>query len=694
MKRTLAMILAVAMILGCFAACGKGGDTTTTTTTTPGTQTSTPAASGNGSEVATKEEDKNAEQVVKIVYTDEVSDWNPLHPSAAGTWCNYIDTLVEYDNYGLCQPCLAESWEKSVFTYTDANGNECEGQKWVFKIREGVKWQKFDGTEYGANVVAEDWATTAKWILDPVNAARTADLMFDIVGAEDYFNAMQQFEDGVLTEAPDFSTVGVKALSEYELEITLQQACPYFLSRLTYNWGYPTNAQFLEEMGDKFGTNNQTFLYCGAFLCTTWEQNSYRVDERNPIYWDAGNIHIERIERTYNAEANTIGPELLLRGEITSCDIPSSQIDEWMSDPAKKELIRPSRPSFIYSYFYLLNAMPTYEEKNVDGYQLSHEQWTKCVNNVNFRKAFYYGLDRVKAIGCYDPFTPEVYEFRAVTPDNAFAADGVDYIKLPAMAPWTEKEYFEADTAVEYMNKAVEELTAEGVTLPIVIYMPYVTESTEVNLAVVVSQQLEDLFNKDQEVVHFVVEGYPDTNFLSTTRRAGNYSFMMSYWGPDYADPETWTDPFNLGQAYNYIWHLDGYATQTNAEDPNGRKGRTEFDETYWKDYVYNEMVKEASAEVVDLSKRYNMFAEAEAWLLDQAVVVPLGNLDSCGYTSSYLNPFESLYAAFGCSSGRYKYQVVMNAPMSTETYLESLEVWEQERADRISAAQAAGIDY
>lgn len=253
---------------------------------------------------------------------------------------------------------------------------------------------------------------------------------------------------------------------------------------------------------------------------------------------------------------------------------------------------------------------------------------------------------------------------------------------------------FNEDTAKEYMDKAVEELTAAGVTLPIVAYMPYQTDSNQVSMAVVVSQQMEALFNKDQEVIHFVLEGYPATDYLATTRRAGNYSFMMSYWGPDYADPETWTDPFNLGQAYNYFWHLDGYATQTEAGAEGSRMGRSGYDETYWKDFNYAEKVAAAASECVDLSARYNAFAETEAWLLDQAVVIPLATLGGCGYMSSYMNPFESQFAAFGVSDGRYKYQVVMSAPMSTATYLEALEVWEQERADRISAAQAAGIDY
>ena len=694
MKSILAIILAVAMVLGCFAACGKGGDTTTTpsgtstTTTTP----AAPVASGNGTAVATTEENTNVEQVVKTLYHDEISDWNPLHPSSGSTWCNWIDTLVEYDNFGMCQPCLAESWTKESFTYVDADGEDHEGQKWIFKIREGVQWQYRDGSDYGEDVCAQDWVTSIEWILDPANTARTADLVFDFIGAEDYYYAMESYEAGV-GEQPDFDTVGIKAISRYELEMDLMDPCPYFLSRLTYNWGYPTNAKFMEEMGDQFGTSCDTFLYCGAFLIEEWEQNSYMIEVRNPKYWDIEDIHIERLESTYNAEANTLAPELLLRGEISSCDIPTSQLDEWLADPAKAELIRPNRPG-TYSYFYLVNAMPTYEEKNVDGYQLDHEQWMAAANNVNFRKALYYGLDRIKAITCYDPYTPETYELRSITPYNFCAADGEDYPSLAALKPWTEKELFNEDLAREYMDKAVAELTAQGVSLPIVMYMPYQTDSNQVAMSVVVQQQMEAVFNKDQEVIHFVIEGYPSTDYLATTRRAGNYSFMMSYWGPDYADPETWTDPFNLGQAYNYFWHLDGYATAAKEGEEGARKGRNGYDETWWKDFNYNKMVQEASKECVDLSKRYNAFAETEAWLLDQAVVIPLATLGGCGYMSSYLNPFESQFAAFGVSDGRYKYQVVMAAPMSTETYLHDLEIWTQERADRISAAQAAGIDY
>lgn len=571
----------------------------------------------------------------------------------------------------MCQPCLAESWTKSE-----------DGLTWTFKIREGVKWQRYDGSEYGENVKAEDWVTSAKWILDPANTARTADLLFDMVGAKDYYMAL---ESG--TEA-NWDNVGIKAISEYELQFTLTAPCPWFLSRLTYNWGYPTCAKFLDEMGESFGTNNDTILYCGAFLCSQYEPNSYVISTRNPLYWDIDKIHVERIEEKYNAEADTLAPEALLRGEVTVADIPTDQLDGWMNDPTKKAFIRPNRPG-SYSYFFLINFMPTYTERN----GLSHEQWLKAANNLNFRKSLYYGLDRIKGIGCYDPYTPEDYELRTITPYNFCAADGKDYPYLDALKAITETEQFQPETAIEYRDKARAELEAAGVTFPIMAYMPYNSESTQqTNLAVIVSQQLEELLGSDY--IKFIIEGYPDTDYLSTTRRAGNYSFMMSYWGPDYADPETWTDPFNLGQAYNYIWRADGMATETTKEDPDGRMGRTGYDETYWKDFVYDQKVAEATAETVDNSKRYNALAEAEAWLIDQAFVIPFGVLGGCGYMSSCMNPFESQYAPFGMSDDRYKYQWVYEKPFSTEQYLEMLPVWEAERAERIAYAEANGIDY
>lgn len=676
MKKWIALLLSMVLLLSCFAGCGSDNETPDTPDNSDNQGTvSNDGESSNGGDEEVRPEGAAAEQVVKRLYTDEITDWNPLHPSAGGTWANWIDSLVEYDNYGMCQPCLAESWTKSE-----------DGLTWTFKIREGVRWQYNDGSFYGDEYVkAEDWVTSAKWILDPANTARTADLLFDMVGAEDYYLALESGQEA------DWDTVGIKAISEYELQYTLTQACPWFLSRLTYNWGYPTSAKFMEEQGDAFGTDNTTILYCGAFLCTEWDYQSWTLNERNPEYWDIKNIHVERIEETFNAEADVVGPELLLRGEVTSADIPSDQIDEWMSDPEKAALIRPVR-SGTYNYWFLFNFMPTYEESNVNGLQLDHEQWLAAANNLNFRKAVYYGLNRRKVVEIYDPYNPEAFMCGSITKPDFCAAGGTDYIYSEPLKPYTTVEQYQPEEALKYRDAARAELEAQGVSFPIVAYMPYNTSGHDGDMAVVVTQQLIELLGAD--FIQFVIEGYPDTDYLNTCRRSGNYSFQLCYWGPDYADPLTYTDPFRLGQAYAYLWRADGAATQVPAGTDGARMGRSGWDETYWINHNYTDMVTEANKEVVDMEKRYNALAECEAWLLENAYAIPIGPVGSCGYMSSYLSPFESQFAPFGFSDSRYKYQWVYEKPMDSETYMAGLEAWQVERAERIAAAQAAGIDY
>ena len=90
-------------------------------------------------------------------------------------------------------------------------------------------------------------------------------------------------------------------------------------------------------------------------------------------------------------------------------------------------------------------------------------------------------------------------------------------------------------------------------------------------------------------------------------------------------------------------------------------------------------MVDAAKAEVLDVEKRYDLFAQAEAFLIDQAWVIPF-RLGGGGYVASKLEPFTAPYAPFGIADLQYKGQVVLKEPMGTEEYMKAYEEWEQAR--------------
>ena len=100
----------------------------------------------------------------------------------------------------------------------------------------------------------------------------------------------------------------------------------------------------------------------------------------------------------------------------------------------------------------------------------------------------------------------------------------------------------------------------------------------------------------------------------------------------------------------------------------------------------YNALVDAAQAERVDLEARYTAFAEAEAFLINHAMVIPYG-LEGGGYKVSRLNVFEAQYSPFGVSELRYKGQHLLDKPMSMDEFNAAYETWRTERAEALAAA-------
>lgn len=599
--------------------------------------------------------------VYRTLYSGEVSSLNYLTTTTASEFAvaaNVIDTLVEYDYLGQIQPSLAESWEVSE-----------DGLVWTFKLRQGAKW--IDGNaEVVAEVTAHDFVTAAQYILNAQNASATANILYSVVdGAEAYFLGTATPEEGK-EPAPkmEWDTVGIKALDDYTIEYTLINPVPYFLSMTTYVCFMPAYGPFLAEKGEEFGlaTGNDTLLYNGAYYISEFKPQESRIYTKNPINWDKDKVYVEQIEMKYNKEAASISADLYRKGEIDSATIDNLLAQEWLSNPETADLIRPVRHIGQYSYFYALNFNPQFDEI------YEPENWKIAVNNENFRKAIFHAFDRVKVATVAEPDNPESILHYSIVPPGFVDYNGQDYAKMGDLAAWSElgKDAFNEELAKEYATKAKEELEAAGVTFPIkmlTVYHPNI--QTWAEMVQVLEQQMEGLLGND--FIDIIVEAGPSQSFLSEVRRSGKYAFLDCNWGADYADPETYTDPFmpvtdtNAGMKYNF-------PDFTTDVDENGNN----------KFQVYWGLVEEAKAITNDIEARFLAFAKAEAYLIEHAFVMPFGySYNAGGYTASRLDPFTCQYSPFGISTDRYKGMRLLDEPMSTDQFFDAQDKWEQERA-------------
>ena len=616
MKKHMTAILAAMAAAAVLAGCSGGTET----------------VSGNGGEPMTE---------YSTVYTAEIDTLNYLKTSNSDSialFYSILDGLVEFDQYGEMIPCIASDWEVSddELTYT-------------FHLRDDVKWYDWKGNEI-RNVKAQDFVDGIRWILNPDNASSNSKTVYDVINnAESYYNG----------EITDFNEVGVRAVDDQTVEYTVKQPTPYFLKQLSFPCFFPVNGEFLEEQGEMFGIDKESALYCGAYLLTSYEPQSERVMEANPNYWNKDIISIGRLSYKYNAESNSIGAELFLRGEINDFALPGSILDEWMNDPEKKEMMRPNNLTNM-SYFIGFNFDPNYDE------QYKPEDWKTAVNTESFPKSLFHALDRAAAIMTGEPYDPESKLLNTFTRRELVQADGVDYTMMGGLAAYTEGESFDEAKALEYKEKAMEELSGK-VTFPIQILLPFSTSKVDTaNRMQVIEQQMEGLLGTDY--IDIILESHPSTGFSAQVRRPGAYSMMEMGWGPDFADPLGMMNPVHTDS-------LDGsYMRVSMAEDLLDENGNSLFEAA----------LDTADAETKNLAKRYELFAEAECMLLDKAILIPFYTSGG-GYKASYLDPFSGYTSQMGRNGAiKLKGAVILDEPMGMSEYPAALEQYEKDRAERM----------
>ena len=596
-----------------------------------------------------------------------------------GTHC--VDTLVEYDSRGKIREGLATSWEWDADTLT-----------WTFHLRD-ENWVDYTGAVLGP-VTAQDFVDALAYLLNPDYASGTASLVIPYVaGAEDYYNycvwrnnaqngtvaedgttytidaagtVTLTATDGSTTTCPavDFSSVGICAVDEHTLTYTLNYDFPGFLSLLNYAPFEPAYGPMLAELGDQFCTSAETACNCGAFYLAEYTPLESWVMKKNPENYDKDNVYIDTVRYIYNQEALISGPEMVRRGEIDQATISSDILDSWLADDTTKDMVSMERPETGKSYFYFFNFLPyahqfpNWNTTGVDA-QYQPDNWAKAVNSTNFRKAFLYAINPAVTLAVTAPEGYENYKLHTITPPS-FCADskGVDYTECGALAKVTD--HFNEATAKQYRDAAVQELTAAGATFPIKVQYPYNPAVVDWDKQCqVFKQQVEGVLNDGFDFVDIIITQGPSDNFLNAVRRAGAYEFMSYYWGADYSDPETEVYPFyqeagDRGTCYAFL--------RTGVED-GIITGET-------ADYVmtYMDMVEKAKAITADLDARYAAFADAEAYLIENALVIPL-SLPVPPYIATRLNLWEGQYAPTGFSSNRLKGIHILDHYVSMDEY-------------------------
>ncbi len=587
-------------------------------------------------------------KVFRTLYSSEVLELNYMKTiSAIDTVisANVIDALVDFDCNGNIIPGLAKSWESNK-----------DSTKWTFYLRDGITWVNYKG-EYYADVTADDFVAAAEYVNNASNSS-DSQYMYStgsvVEGAQEYYEytkyllSPESYEEAPPQVKP--SDIGVKAVNDKTVVFTIKRPCPFFPSVLTYPSYFPICRKYLAEVGSMFARNHKNILYNGAYILSYFQPLEKQILVKNPSYWDADNVHIDRVENYYDTEAAVIAPEQYMDGIIDKAAIPSDKLEEYLKDPKMKEEIHRSRPDLSFSYFYAFNFMP-----NIDP-SFEPDNWKKAVVNENFRKAVMSCVDKVKIASIYEPYSPESLVNYTLTPVGAIGYEGKDYTEYADLLKCAKKYGYDSGAALRYKATAKRELEKENVTFPIKMLMPYnpLIEGWK-DETLMVAKAIEDILGED--FIDVIIEVGGDSGYLTNVRRSGKYAFMRCRWGADYDDPYAWTEPFMDGSRYMF-WNM--------SKDEGIRT-------------IYNEWHKkiDAASEITtDINDRMKTFAEAEKLLIENTIIVPLCIMNTEGYIMSKINELEGEYASYGIVTQRFKYCKLYEKSMNMKEFEKKYAKW------------------
>src|SRR5699024_801084 len=148
----------------------------------------------------------------------------------------------------------------------------------------------------------------------------------------------------ILDEEMGSEDLGVEAIDENTLEVTLESPNPLFKQLLTFPTFFPLNEEFVEEAGEQYGTEADKVLFNGAFVLDSWEHDSGWVMKKNEDYWDADSVKLEEINVSVVKETSTL-VNLWETDMLDRIELSAAYVDEYEDND---NFIVEKRPSIIF----------------------------------------------------------------------------------------------------------------------------------------------------------------------------------------------------------------------------------------------------------------------------------------------------------------------------------------------------------
>ena len=620
------------------------------------------------------------EKTFSYIYETDPDNLNYLTTGKAATaniTSNVIDGLLENDRYGNFVPSMAENWSVSK-----------DGLTYTYTLRKDAKWYTSEGEEY-AEVKAQDFVTGLKYAAD-----KKSDGLYLV---QESIKGLDAYVKGEIT---DFSQVGIKALDDYTVQYTLNKPESFWNSKTTMGVLAPVNEEFLNSKGDDFakGTDPSSILYNGPFLLKSIVAKSSVEFEKNPNYWDKDNVHLDKVKLSFWDGQDTNKPtEAFKDGSFTMARLfPTSASYSETEKTFKDNIVYTQQDSTTYLVGTNIDRQSyKYTSKTTDEEKASTK---KALLNKDFRQAIAFGFDRTAYASQVNGASGATKLLRNLfVPPTFVQADGKNFGELVKEKlvtygdEWSNVNLDDAqdglyspDKAKAEFAKAKTALQAEGVKFPIHLDMPVdQTNTTKVQRVQSFKQSVEENLGSDNVVIdiqQLQKDDVQNITYFAETAAGEDWDISDNVgWSPDYIDPSTYLDIIKPSVGENTKTYL-GFDSGTN----NVAAKQVGLED-------YEKMVVEAGEETTDVSKRYEKYAAAQAWLTDSALLIPTTSQTGRPMLSKMV-PFTLPFAYSGnkgmSEALLYKYLEVQDKAVTTEEYQKAQEKWLKEKEESNKKAQ------